>query len=171
VFPHWDFNNLTNGNPAANDYVLWWKGWLDDNESYELFKKTGYFSKRLRLITDRLVKVIVLNTETCDIENHNVYATLYDPMSQLDFLLRELDMIEKNQGLAIVSFHITPDDGCNHEFAVRYKAILDRYQHIIRMNLMAHTHTDLFKVAMSYSNPVMPVGILTVCGSVTTWGG
>jgi hypothetical protein len=54
---------------------------------------------------------------------------------------------------------------------VRFKAILDRYQHIIRMNLMAHTHTDLFKVSMSYSNPVAPVGVLTVCGSVTTWGG
>ena len=79
--------------------------------------------------------------------------------------------MEKINGLAYITFHITPDDGCNHEFAVRYKAILDRYQHIIRMNLMAHTHVDLFKVAMSYSNPVAPIGVLTVCGSVTTWGG
>ena len=39
------------------------------------------------------------------------------------------------------------------------------------MNLLAHTHTDLFKVAMSYSNPVLPVGVLGVCGGVTTWGG
>jgi hypothetical protein len=39
------------------------------------------------------------------------------------------------------------------------------------MNLLGHTHLDLFKVAMSYSQPEKPVGVVGVCGSVTTWSG
>jgi hypothetical protein len=72
-------------------------------------------------------------------------------MDQMKFLTQELDELESIGGLAIVTFHITPDDGCNHDFGVRYRAIMERYQHIIRMTLTAHTHSDLFKVAYSYS--------------------
>jgi hypothetical protein len=106
------------------------------------------------------VKVIGLNTETCDIENHFVYGQLSDPMGQFDFLLKELDDLEKQNGLAILMYHITPDDGCNHEFAVRMRAVLERYQHIIRLNMLGHTHLDYFKVAMSYMRPFAPVGVL-----------
>lgn len=67
--------------------------------------------------------------------------------------------------------HITPDDGCNHDFSVRYRALLERYQHIIRLNLLGHTHLDYIKVAMSYGRPIAPVGVLGICGSVTTWTG
>ena len=39
------------------------------------------------------------------------------------------------------------------------------------MNFLGHTHIDLFKAAMSYSQPEAPVGVLGVCGSVTSWSG
>jgi hypothetical protein len=67
--------------------------------------------------------------------------------------------------------HITPDDGCNHDFAVRYRAILERYQHIIRLNILGHTHLDFFKVVSSYMRPYNQVGVLGICGSVTSWTG
>lgn len=171
VFPHWNFTSEGGGNQAADEYTHWWKKWLDNDASYELFRKNGYYSKQLRLIKDKIVKVIALNTESCDIENHFVYGVRKDPMEQMEFLRAELDFLELVGGLAIVTFHITPDDGCNHDFGVRYKAIMERYQHIIRMTLTAHTHTDLFKVAYSYTSPQAPVGVMTVCGGVTNWGG
>lgn len=123
------------------------------------------------MIQDRIVKVIGLNTEVCDIENHYIYGVLKDPLGQIDFLINELQYLEKNNGLAIIVGHITPDDGCNHEFSVRLKAIFERYQNIIRMNMYAHSHTDSFKLFMSYTKPTAPVGIMHVCGSVTTWVG
>ena len=39
------------------------------------------------------------------------------------------------------------------------------------MNMYAHTHTDAFKLFMSYTKPSAPVGVMHVCGSVTTWIG
>lgn len=39
------------------------------------------------------------------------------------------------------------------------------------MNVFGHSHADQFKLSMSYSEPVKPVGVLTVCGSITTWTG
>ena len=92
-------------------------------------------------------------------------------MGQLDFLQNDLRALEKHKGQAIIISHITPDDGCNHEYAVRLRAILERYQNVIRLNLLGHTHLDYFKVAMSYLRPYAPVGVLNVCGSVTTWTG
>lgn len=47
---------------------------------------------------------------------------------------------------------------------------MERYQHIVRMNLFGHFHTDEFRVMSSFSNPNRPVGTLTACGSITTWG-
>lgn len=29
----------------------------------------------------------------------------------------------------------------------------------------------MFKVSLSKSEPIKPVGVLTICGSITTWGG
>lgn len=80
IFPHWDFGHLEKGNAAANQYAHWWKAWIDDPQVYERFRLTGYYSKQLNLVTDKIVKVIVLNTEACDIDNHFVYGQLKDPM-------------------------------------------------------------------------------------------
>lgn len=66
--------------------------------------------------------------------------------------------------------HINPDES-THEWSTLFRALLERYQHIVRLSLFGHTHTDEFKLAMSYSSELRPVGITTICGSVTTWGG
>ena len=73
--------------------------------------------------------------------------------------------------MAIIIGHIIPFDGCNQDFGVRLRAILERYQHLIRLSLFGHYHNDMFNIAMSYSQPERPVGSLTVCGALTTWGG
>lgn len=126
IYPHWDFG-AHKGNPAAASSAPHWRAWLNNESEYQQFLATGYFSTDLRLPTNYPVKVIGLNTETCDVENHFVYGQLSDPMGQLNFLLAELRALEQRKGLAILISHITPDDGCNHEYAVRLRAILERY--------------------------------------------
>ena len=39
------------------------------------------------------------------------------------------------------------------------------------MSLFGHTHRDIYKVVNSIEVNTMPVGVLTVCGSITTWLG
>jgi hypothetical protein len=41
----------------------------------------------------------------------------------------------------------------------------------VRLNVFGHSHSDAYKVAMSYSDPVKAVGVLTICGSITSWTG
>jgi hypothetical protein len=35
--------------------------------------------------------------------------------------------------------------------------------------VFGHTHSDMFSLFYSYSNPEQPIGVMTVCGSITTW--
>ena len=89
-----------------------------------------------------MIKVIGLNTEVCNNDNRHLFNTLNDPGEQFAFLKKELDHLEKNNGFAFIIGHVNFNDGCNNAWALRYKALLERYQHIIRMSLFAHTHTD-----------------------------
>ena len=97
-------------------------------------------------------------------------AELEDPNEQLDFLINELNVIEKANGQAILISHIIPQE-CSHPWAVRFRAVLERYQHIIRLNFFGHTHTDEFRLSRAYDKAETPIGVMTVCGGITTWGG
>jgi sphingomyelin phosphodiesterase len=61
-------------------------------------------------------------------------------------------------------------DECSHQYTERFRALLVRYQHTVRLSMFGHTHTDVFKSVLSFETD-QPVGVLTVCGSMTTWGG
>ena len=41
----------------------------------------------------------------------------------------------------------------------------------MRLNTFGHSHSDQAKVVMSNSDPQKAVGIYSICGSITTWGG
>jgi hypothetical protein len=125
IYPHWEFVNST-GNIAANLSAPLWKTWIDQ-ESYDNLIKHGYYSQRMEIFDDKLVKVIGLNTDSCDEGNSYLFSVLSDPNGQVEFLIKELDFLEKNKGIAIIIAHITPDDGCSEQFATRFRAILERY--------------------------------------------
>lgn len=64
--------------------------------------------------------------------------------------------------------HYTPNQ-CQHQFGVRYKALMERFQSTVRFTMHGHTHTGYFEVVQSYSNPGTPVMLANVAGSVTTY--
>ena len=161
--------NFQTGNKAVQDSMSLWKAWMDDDQ-YEQFMKTGYYSQKLDLVKGRLVKVISINTLSCDTLNKYTFSTLSDPNNQLDFLLKELDLIEKENGYAVLLSHIIPEE-CTHPWAIRFRAVLDRYRNTVRMNLFGHTHSDQFKVVRAHDKDLTPIGVMTICGGITTWGG
>jgi len=55
-----------------------------------------------------------MNTESCDFYNKYLWGQLSDPNDQLAYLEKELDNLEKQNGVAVLLGHI-PDE-CNHEF-------------------------------------------------------
>lgn len=70
---------------------------------------------------------------------------------------------------AIVISHIPPgDDSCLYEWAVRYKAITDRFQHIIRWSIYGHVHNEVHNLVRSVVEG-KPIGVQYWAGSASTW--
>jgi len=66
-----------------------------------------------------------------------------DPGGMFAWLEDTLSEIEAQNGLAIMIAHIDPND-CQHQFGIRLKALMERYQNIVRFGIMGHTHKETF---------------------------
>ena len=66
--------------------------------------------------------------------------------------------------------HIPPDE-CSSVWSVRFNAIQERFQHVIRLNAFSHKHIDSFLMTYSVSNPFRPINVITIAPSVTTFSG
>lgn len=76
--------------------------------------------------------------------------------------------IEAQEGLAIMMGHYTPVN-CQHEFGVRFRALMERFQNVIRFGIVGHTHEESYQLNNSMTNPEKPVMVTSVGGSVTTY--
>ena len=61
-----------------------------------------------------------------------------------------------------------PDD-CSHQYTERFRALLDRYQKTVRFSMFGHVHHDIYKLVGSVEDSEDPIGVLQVCGAITTW--
>lgn len=65
--------------------------------------------------------------------------------------------------------HIMPGDlGCIKKWSIRYNALVERYQHIIRFSTFGHDHRELFEVTRSFSSN-KPIHVNHGCGSLGTY--
>lgn len=62
--------------------------------------------------------------------------------------------------------HLTPNN-CQHQFGQRYRALMERFQHIVRFGLQGHTHRESFQVTKSISDNTKSIGINSIAGSVS----
>jgi len=62
-----------------------------------------------------------------------------------------------------------PVDGCLHQFGIRYKALMERYQHIVRFSSFGHSHNENFFVTRAI-NTSDAIGLNLITGSVTSGG-
>lgn len=52
---------------------------------------------------------------------------------------------------------------------MRFRALIERFQHIVRFGLAGHTHLETYQVHNSMSDPMKPVFVTSVVGAVTTY--
>lgn len=76
--------------------------------------------------------------------------------------------VEAAEGLAIMMAHYTPVN-CQHQFGVRYRTLMERFQNVVRFGIAGHTHNESYQLSNSMTNPEKPVVMTTVGGSVTTY--
>lgn len=91
-----------------------------------------------------------------------------DPGAQMAWLENELKQIEADDGFAYIISHI-PSEDCLHQFGIRWKALTERYQHIIRFTSEGHSHDFQVRVnkALTSKNPI---GWQLITGSGTSDG-
>ena len=124
-----DFTS-SNSNWAINHFKDSWtsENWLSKEEA-EVFAQYGYYSKVMPFNTQG--KVIGVNMQACNDLNWWMLDNRADPGHQLEWLENELIKIEKDEGFAMIIAHI-PTSDCLHQFGIRYKALMERFQHIVR---------------------------------------
>ncbi len=53
----------------------------------------------------------------------------------------------------VILAHIPPaSHNCVHSWTVRFKALVERYQHVIRMQLYGHTHREFFNLHRGFDD-------------------
>ena len=113
-------------------------------------------------------KVIALNTNVAYLDNYWILGEKRDPGNHLAWLEAELASIEKAGGLAYIIGHVMPQQQAEQSGG-RYRALMERYQHIIRMEMFGHTHDTWYNVVNSMSSPDKHIGVQQVGPSATTW--
>jgi hypothetical protein len=58
---------------------------------------------------------------------------------------------------------------CNHGWSLRFKALYERYQHVIRFGFYGHEHAEWIQLYPSVRNPNVRMGMAFMVGSSTTY--
>lgn len=166
VYPMSQFDFLDNSTAWLTQYFSQiWAGWLTQ-DAINSFVINGYYSE---VNQEKNLKIIALNTEACDTYNIWLIANPTDPGNQLAWLRQELLASEQAGQSVFIMAHIPPGySSCDSEWGARFRAIIDRFQNIIRGQYYGHTHNDEFEVVRSYADD-SAVGIAFIAPSFTTY--
>lgn len=156
-YSNWPINHIKGNWTGEN--------WLSKDE-IEQFAKFGYYSKPLP--SNSKGKVISLNTQACNDLNWWLLDNRQDPGQQIEWLENELSQLEKENGFAYMIAHI-PVQSCLHQFGVRYKALMERYQHVVRFSSFGHSHNENFFITSALNSSDV-IGLNLISGSGTTGG-
>lgn len=93
-----------------------------------------------------------------------------DPGNMLAWLQGVLQDLIDNDGQAIILAHVPNIDECTREFGLRYHAILDRYQTVIRWGMYSHEHYQQYQIVRDVYQG-KPIGMNFIVSSATTYQG
>lgn len=113
-------------------------------------------------------RVIAYNSQVCDGLNWYLLGQRSDPGHHFAWLTEQLEQVESDGGIAILIGHIDPND-CQHQWGVRYRALMERYQNVVRFALQGHTHNEDFQVNLSMTHPDRAVSVNSVGPSLTPY--
>jgi Acid sphingomyelin phosphodiesterase C-terminal region len=109
---------------------------------------------------------------TCSVSNFGVMKARYDPADQLKWLEAELTQIEKIGWQAIIIGHMPPFMNCAQSWAIRYRALIERFQHVVRTSLFGYSHKPEISIVQAlYSEDTELVNLVLNAGSISPFGG
>ncbi len=110
---------------------------------------------RTNINTKTLGKVMLLsiNTQACYSYNLALMLERNDTGGLLQWIEAKLSWAESKGLLVFIMGHVPPGNTqCNRQWEERYNALIERYQHIVRLQVFGHEGTDSFKLLRSYED-------------------
>ena len=91
------------------------------------------------------VNVVAINSQPCYQFNFYLWNERNDPGDVLQWLNETLHEFERKGEIALFISHIPPGGhACLYQWSIRYKAITDRFQHLIRFSIFGHVHEEIY---------------------------
>jgi sphingomyelin phosphodiesterase len=116
------------------------------------------------------LRIIVLNTQTCDTINFFLLKNPTDPNKILSWLRDELYIAEKHNQSVYIIGHIPPANSfCLSEWAQRYTVLIERFENTVKGQFFGHTHQDHYESVRSLVDG-HTVGTVFIAPSLTTYG-
>ncbi|CAF0747954.1 unnamed protein product [Brachionus calyciflorus] len=114
------------------------------------------------------LRLFALNNVYCYAYNFWLFIDSFDPLEQLNFLVKVLQESENKGEKVHIIGHINPS-GCMRSFSEAYYKIVNRYESTIIGQFFGHTHSDEFELFYDLDDKKRPVGIAYMTGSVSTY--
>ena len=112
-------------------------------EQLSTFKKGGYYT----LVPEPGLRLVVLNTNICYLNNFWLAYSPEDPNGQLQWFADTMLQAEREGSNVIIIGHISPGSGsCWPVWSEKFNAIVQRFENIVRGQFYGHAHTELYVI-------------------------
>lgn len=143
----------------------WTKEWLPDDTS-KTIRHGAFYSLKI----GANLKLISLNMNYCNRLNWWLMINMTDPNSELDWLMKELQLSEDKGEKVHIIGHIPPGYAdCLKAWSANYYKIINRYESTVRAQFFGHTHRDHFEVFYDEEDNNRATSIAYIAPSVTTY--
>lgn len=156
-----------------------WSHWLTPKVKEQYLKNTYYdydavthpdTTAEFKRKMDK-TRIIAINSQNCYFYNFYLIGQRNDPGQQFEWLENLLREMEQKGEVGILMGHMSPGVAdCLDDVSSRLRALMDRFQHIIRVNVFGHTHEAEVEIIRSVGDN-KPIGVNHVEPSLTTFDG
>ena len=160
----------TSEEDLLQNYAEIFKDYFYEEQAYESFRKYGYYSEKYK---DTNLRIVVLNCLICDTWNFYIIGGRHQ-MAKDEFIWLEnlLRQAEKNGEYVYIIDHFPINSSFQlTECAQRLRALMDRFDYIIRGYFSGHTHLDDISPVRTYFEPKPIININYIAPPLTTYPG
>ena len=160
----------TSEKELLEEYAEIFKDYFYEEQAYESFKKYGYYTEKYK---DTNLRIVVLNCLVCDAWNFYIIGGRHqlakDEFKWLEDVLRKA---EKDGEYIYLIDHFPLNSNFQlTECAQRLRALLDRFDYIVRGYFSGHTHLDDISPVRTFFEPKPIININYIAPPITTYPG
>ncbi|CAG9311018.1 unnamed protein product [Blepharisma stoltei] len=142
-----------------------WSIWLGKQAAAQ-FSTNGTYSVQYK---NTNLRIIGLNTMSCDINNFYLFANVTDPSGYIYWLNNELESAEVNGYKVYIIGNIAPgSSSCVNSWSKHYSVLMERYQNTVMGQFFGNQNKDQFRINTGYFSG-KPTGIQFTAPSLSPY--